>query len=287
MNGNKGVIIFGASGLIGRYILKEFKNNGWKTIGTYNHNMVEGMIHFDLKETKLDKINLEGVRYGIISSAMTKLEECRKNPIESNLINVLGVKRIIKELTLRGIVPVFISSAAVFDGENGGYTEEDLKNPISIYGKQKAEVEDYIIKNYKDYLIIRPGKVFGIKKGEGVLFSEWMDKYNKGEEIKCADDEMLSPTYVGDVARGMRALLDKDSRGIYNINFYKFFSRYQMAIEFFNYLGIKDMKIKRCSINDFNFSEKRMMNSYMNSSKFIKETGFKFTPLEECYKLIN
>ena len=285
MKFKNGVIVFGASGLIGSYLYELLKES-YKVIGTYNKNPKEGMMFFDLTKSSLNELNLEGIKYGIISSAVTKLDKCRDNPEYSYEVNVKGVKGIINEMSERGIIPVFLSSAAVFDGVNGGYRGDDGKNPISVYGEQKAEVEEFIISSLKEYLIVRPGKVFGIKKGEGVLFSDWLEKYKKGEEIKCADDEQISPTYAGDVSRAIMMLLEKDCRGIYNINYPEHYSRYRMALDFFRFLKIKDAKITRCSIKDFNFSEKRMMNSYMDSSRLIKDTGFCFTPLEDLYKSI-
>lgn len=284
MENKNGIIIFGASGLIGRYLYDYLKETEKNVIGTYFENKKENMVHYNLISSSIDELDLKNVKYAVISSAATKLDKCKDNPKYSHKVNVLGIKKVIKEISEKGIIPVFLSSASVFDGIDGGYTEDNKRNPISLYGKQKVEVEDFIISDFKDYLIIRPGKIFGIKKGEGVLFTDWYEKYKKNEEILCADDEQLAPTYAKDVAEGIAILIQKNSRGIYHINYPEHFSRYEMALNFFSFLGINYEKLKRCSIKDFNFSERRMENSYLNTSKFLKETGFRFTPLEECYK---
>ena len=41
-----------------------------------------------------------------------------------------------------------------------------------------------------------------------------------------------------------------------------------------------------CSIDDFNFAEKRPKNTFLDPSKFIQETGFEFIDLRECYNKI-
>ncbi|MBS3075004.1 SDR family oxidoreductase [Candidatus Pacearchaeota archaeon] len=286
MEKSNGVIVFGASGLIGRYLYTYLKNNGEKVIGTYFENPEEGLIHYDLVNSSIDELDLRDIKYAIISSAATKLDKCKDNPEYSQKVNVFGIKKLIKEVSKKGIIPVFMSSASVFNGLTGGYSEEDERDPISLYGKQKVEVEDFLISNFKDYLIIRPGKIFGVQKCEGVLFTDWYEKYKKNEEILCADDEQLAPTYAKDVAEGIAILIQKNCKGIYHVNYPEHFSRYEMALNFFSFLGINYNKFRSCSIKDFNFSEKRMKNSYLNISKFIKETGFRFTPLEECYKEI-
>ena len=287
LNFEKGVLILGASGLIGSYLYKLLKQKGIKVLGTYTNNKKDEMFYFDLVNSSVDDLPLGGIKYAILCSAVTKLDKCKDNPEHSYSINVTATKKIIKELAHRGIVPVFLSSASVFDGVKGDYVEEDIKNPITEYGRQKAEIDDFVVSNIKDYLIVRPGKVFGLRKGEGVLFSEWFEKYNNKEEIICADDERLSPHYVVDVANGIFNLLEKDLRGIYHMNPPKNFSRFEMVNNFFNFLGINDARITRCSIDDFNFSEKRPKNTFLNASKFIDETGFKFTDLEDCYVKIS
>lgn len=279
-------LILGASGLIGGYLYRFLKQAKQNPIGTFSSNRKEGMFHFDLVSSCWDSLPLDNVKNAVICSAIAKVDKCKDNPDFSRRVNVAGVKRAITYLSERGILPVYFSSASVFDGISGNYKETDITNPTTLYGKQKADVEDFITSSIKDYLIIRPGKVFGLLPGEGVLFADWLSKYKKGEEIKCADDEKLSPVYAGDIARGVNALLERNSRGIYHMNPQQHYSRFEMAKKFFDYLNIKDAKITRCSIDDFPLLEKRNKNTYLDSSKFINETSLNFTSLEDCFNLI-
>ena len=285
---NKGVLILGASGLIGRYLFNYlFKNTSRKIIGTYASNKIEGLIPFDFSSQRLSELPLEGIKYVVICSAITKLDECRKNPEYSNKVNVEATERILTDSAEKNIFPIFFSSAAVFDGVIGGYKEKDKKNPVNLYGEQKARVEDFIRTNLERYLIVRPGKVFGIKLGEGVLFSEWFSKFRNNEKILCADDEQLSPHYVEDVAKSVEILFNSGAQGIYHINPPEHYSRYEIAKRFFYYLGVEYEKLTRCSIDDFGFAEKqRARNTFLDASKFIKETGFKFTTIEKCFELV-
>ena len=274
MKNKDGVIVFGASGLIGKCLYNLFKEKNKPIVGTYHTNKKSELIYFDLEKSPVDSLNLDNVRYGIICSAVTNLDKCNDNPEYSHSVNVKAAERIVTELSEKAIVPVFMSTGAVFDGVEGGYKENSKRNPVSIYWKQKVEVEEFIFSNIKDYLIIRPGKVFNFKD----LLSDWIKKYKNNETIPCADDEKLSFTSAEDVARGINLLLDKDSRGVYHINPLGYASRFDLISRFFRNMNIKDAKIKRCSIDDF--GTKRAKNTYMDASKFIKETGFKFTDLD-------
>lgn len=281
---NKGIIVIGASGLIGGYLFDEFRKSGKEVEGTYNKHEKPGMVYFDVTKSSLNNLNINNVGYAVICSAIIKIDECKKNPEYSREVNVNGLKRVIKEFSEKGIIPVFISTASVFNG-NGNYKEKDLTNPVNEYGQQKKEVEDFIIKNINEYLIIRIGKAFGVNENGGI-FIEWLNEHKKNEEILCIDDEELSLTYAGDIARGIEILMEKNKREIYHIDSMIRRSRYEFALDFFNYLGIKDAKIKKCTLKYLNFIDERAKNQFLDSSKFIRETGFKFTPLEKCYDIL-
>lgn len=281
---NDKVIILGASGLVGRYLFEEFKSERIPVIGTYNKNEKEGLVYFDILNSSIDDLELEGVKYVIICSAMVGVDNCKKNLKESREINIGGLIRLIERFSKKGIIPVFISSVFVFNGK-GNYKEDDFRNPANEYGKQKKEVEDFIIGNVDEYLIVRLGRVFGVKKGEGI-FTDIFDKYKRGEEILSNDYEELTLTYAGDIAGGIRELMKKNKRGIFHIEYGVHKNRFEFVKHFFDHLGVKDAKIKKCSIDDFNFLEPRAKNQFSDSSKFIKETGFEFTQIEKCYECV-
>lgn len=284
MEAKESFFILGASGLVGGCLFNHLTKQGHRVIGTYNQTKVEGLVYFDVTCSCLEKLGIAKFKYGVICSAMTKIDECKKHPEKSRRINVGGLERIVKEFKQFGIVPVFLSSAAVF-GEGGGKKEDDEREPLNLYGEQKKEVEDFIVENVEKYLIIRLGKVVGIEKGDG-FFGDWLTKYKNREEILCVDNEKLSVASVEDIAKAISILMEKDLRGIFHINPLECHNRFELATDFFNYLGIKDAKIKRCSIENFNFLERRTKKPYLDASKFLNQTGFKFSPLEKLYDRI-
>jgi dTDP-4-dehydrorhamnose reductase len=271
------ILILGASGLIGRYLMNEFGN---QSIGTYCKNPVEGLVYFDLLESSIEDLNLKDIRYVIICSAIAKIDDCVKD--FSREINVNKLKKIIKEFSNRKIIPIFISTASVFNGY-GNYKEDDLRNPINEYGKQKQEIEEFIIKELENYLIIRLGKVFGECYGES-FFSSFFLKDNKGDEIKCTN-EKISLTSTKDVAKGIRFLIENNSNGIYHIDSGVVKTIYEFAKEFFESIK-KNVDIKKCSEEDFNFIEQRAKNQFLDNSKFVNESRFVFENLNDSFKRI-
>lgn len=46
-----------------------------------------------------------------------------------------------------GAFLIYISSDYVFDGTNPPYTEEDIPNPLNLYGKTKLDGEKAVLEN--------------------------------------------------------------------------------------------------------------------------------------------
>lgn len=61
-----------------------------------------------------------------------------KDPVESIAINALYPHQLARACGARGIRLVHISTDCVFDGQRGGYREEDAPNATDLYGRSKA-----------------------------------------------------------------------------------------------------------------------------------------------------
>lgn len=278
------IIIVGSSGYIGKEIYYYLKKQNEQVIGTYNNNPVDDMYHFDLEKPDLNnlKVNLKNVTHVVISSAIARIDECKKNQKKAYNTNVIGTKKLIQQVTKKNIIAIFLSSDQVFDGKKGNYKELDERNPINVYGEQKKIIEDYLLTIKKPFLIMRLSKIFGLKKADNTLITNWVETLFKDKEIKCAIDQVLSPTYVGDIAKAVEICIKNDLHGVYNVCNPESFSRYELAIKVKQQLQIKSGKIIPCSINDFNFIEQRPPNTSINPSKFINETNFKFMKMQDC-----
>lgn len=97
----------------------------------------------------------------------------------------------------------FLSSEAVFDGETGMYSEEDIPNPITLYGRQKLQIEQYIMRNHNNYLIFRISRAVSCQFGEKDIFNEFYQKIVSNEEILCLKNQSFCLTEVHDIAVGI------------------------------------------------------------------------------------
>lgn len=282
------LIIFGATGFLGRNLMDYYKKKRQNPIGTYYKHNVPGLVKFDLRNPSLDTLNvdLKKIKYAIITSAITDMDLCKTNWDNSYEINVSGIKKLITLLNERDIIPIYISSDYVYDGEKGNYDEEDKMDPTMAYGKQKKEVEDFLTAQNKDFMILRLAKIYSHDFNDNTIITSIIQNLKKGETLKFATDQIFSPNFVGDVCGVIDGLIEKKSTGCYNISCGQPISRYDLAKKIQSELNISSGSIVPCLLEDLKFDDKRPKNTSMNNKKVIYKTGFKFTTIDESIKLL-
>ena len=145
------MIIIGANSFIGKYLYEYFSQKE-KVIGTYFSKPEENLIQFDITNPEISSLgDLTNERYCIICSAIGRIDDCKKEEEKSRKINVEGTKKLIEQLFSKNIIPIFFSSSYVFSGDNKNPDEKDERNPRTVYGKQKKEIEDFLINSKKKF----------------------------------------------------------------------------------------------------------------------------------------
>ncbi len=276
------ILIIGASGLIGNSLYNYFKKKRYDAIGTYFGNKKKNLIFFDIKKTKIKSLkNLENVKYLIISHGINiNLDKTKKNYKKSYFINVHQTKKIIDYCFSKKIVPVYISSDGVFDGLKGNYKETDIKNPIHSYGKIKNEVEKYITKSKKKYLIVRISRVFGTKKNDKTFLTELKKKMNNSSKLQSSYDQMFSPIFLNDLSNYLEKLIKNKNFGIFHLSSIKMISHFEIASQIKDFFKIKKIKIFPCKINSLKLIEKRPLLTHLSTSKFDSIFNVKYNDLK-------
>lgn len=282
-------LVIGSSGFIGSHFLKYYRDIYPDMVGLDVNPMGGHSIRFDISSMSIKEIgiNIRDYRNALVLAGITKVSVCEKEKERSRKINVDGTVRLIRELIEKGIKPIFFSSDYVFDGEKGGYRDDDPVNPINEYGKQKAEVEALIPEiTDGNFLVVRLGKVFSLKKKDGTLFDEMADILSSGGVVRAAHDQIFCPISINDVIKAVTELQKKDASGIYNVCSIKPFSRYALACGLARALKKDESQIKPVSIDTIDPAVKRPKNTSMIPDKLKIETGIFFDNIHESIEKI-
>ena len=276
------VLILGGSSSVGLNLIHAMKNED--ILFTYNNTEIAGGLKFDALSMSVDHIcNLNEIKTAVILIGEPDPDICFKDPVVSENINVDCIKKIIDCLANYQIKIIFTSSEYVYGGKSSN-NEESNVDPILLYGKQKIIIENYIEKYIKNYTILRLGKCYGSRVGDGTLFTSWYHAVKTGvNDITCSDDQYFSPIHYDDISKVIKYVAHSKTQGIYNLGGPLNASRLDFLQIFLDEYGKNDVNIITCSIDSFKLEEKRPKDVSMDSSKIIHETQFIFKQPRDAY----
>jgi len=250
-NNSRNILIIGANGFLGRSLLQLKSDNDYKnrsfnffTADLKNTGIPPDFPFYNIditnKEDCIKKITKISPNIIILTAALTDVDQCETNKNLAIKVNTEGPKNIIEACKKTEAKLVFISTDFVFDGtkEIGYYTETDIPNPQSYYGKTKLEAELALIDSQIEYLICRTAVLYGWNH-EKLNFITWiLRKLHSNEEISIVTNQKNNPTFVRNLAQILVKLIEKEAIGVYHTAGKGALSRYEMALKcakIFNY----------------------------------------------------
>jgi dTDP-4-dehydrorhamnose reductase len=201
-------------------------------------------------------------------------------------VNVVGTKNLSDVAKKHGIKMIYLSTDFVFDGEKDGeYTEEDIPMPINWYGQTKYWGEKVLADTD---LITRTSFPFGhrstIKKD---LIWTLVDLFLTRESVKLVSDQMITPTFIDDIIRGLDLLIEKQERGLIHVVGNNFLSPYEIGVTVAREFKLRELKIEMTTRKEFYKKRaQRPFNLRLKNDR-LKNLGFKMTNFSESLKEIH
>ncbi|MDY4376090.1 dTDP-4-dehydrorhamnose reductase [Pectobacterium carotovorum] len=146
------------------------------------------------------------------AAAYTAVDKAESEPELAAKINVTGPENLAIIASKQGIRLVHVSTDYVFDGNaTEPYNEDSATNPLSVYGKTKLAGEQAVAKASSEAIIVRTAWVFS---EYGNNFVKTMLRLGKERDaLSIVGDQRGCPTYAGDLAQAIIALLQKNATG--------------------------------------------------------------------------
>ncbi len=196
--------------------------------------------------------------YNDVDKAENETEQCFKVNDEVPLI----ISRYAKKMEA---IFVTYSTDFVFDGQKREpYREEDIPNPLSVYGKSKYEGENKVLEIHDKSFIIRTSWLFGVG---GNNFNKQVINWSKSRDtLNIVDDQVSAPTYSLDLAEFSWKLIQTEKYGLYHITNSGEASKYDQAKYVLEKIGWTG-KLNRAKTEEFNLPAKRPGYSKLSSAK--------------------
>lgn len=201
-------LIAGAAGMLGQDLQRALSGRD-----------VTALTRADLDVTDRDAALAAVAGHDVVinASAYTKVDDAETHEDDAYAINALGTENLVVAAAAAGARFVTVSTDYVFDGHaTTPYAEDTPRDPINAYGRTKAAGEELALAAHPDgTYVVRTAWLYG---AGGANFAKTMVKLAASHEtVSVVADQLGQPTWTGDLAARIVALLDADApAGVYH-----------------------------------------------------------------------
>lgn len=233
----KQIVGVGITGLVGSRIVELFSEYDFINVSSETGADVTNY------DTLINPIEKSNARIVIHFAAKTNVDSCEEDKKlgENGLawrINVEGTKNVVKACQKSNKKIIYISTDYVFDGTKEKYFEDDKPNPVNWYARTKYEGELLVMSSGLPYLICRLAYPYRAKfETKKDFVRTIIDKLEHKERVNLMNDHIFTPTFIDDIAEGLKLLIENDKKGIYHLVGSQSLTPYdagQLIIEEFN-----------------------------------------------------
>ena len=267
---------------LGRFLLREFNKSNIQAHGTSFNQSTQEKFKVDIRNIdSIKKCVLELKPDTIINCAANiDLNFLEKNEKQAIAINAVGAKNVALVANQNDTRLIHISTDGIFDGKKGNYSEDDVPNPINIYGKSKLMGEQLIKENSNNYVIIRTN-FFGYNEQGKHLLNWILTTLKQKKQMTGFDDVLFTPLEISNLCMMIKEISMKNIHGIIHLASDKTISKYQFATEVANVFELDKNLIKKGSVVDSNLIAKRPKNTSLSNKKARKLISVPITTLNE------
>ena len=233
----KRMLVTGGSGLLGQALVPVALRDGWETVGTFHrsreHVPGENSVLLDLSNEIQTAEVVRTIRPDVIvhAAALRSVDYCEGHPDEAMTVNAVGTEYIARAAHDVDARLVFISTDSVFDGEKGGYREDDPPRPVCVYGETKLAAEAAIRRTLPSdrYLIARTSAIYGTSPTAPSLVEFIIGELTAGRRLEMIADSHFSPILNSNLAEAMLELINLGTAGILHVAGSERCNRHQLA----------------------------------------------------------
>jgi dTDP-4-dehydrorhamnose reductase len=213
-------------------------------------------------------------------AAFTAVDDCESDEHSALRVNGTAVGHLAKACNAVSARLVQISTDYVFAGDGDRpYREDDPVAPIGAYGRTKLRGEELAV-DARHHLVVRTAWLYG---HGGRNFVEAIRSQIDGgaESLKVVVDQRGSPTFCGDLAEAVLALIEADIDGVVHAVNEGETTWHGFAIAIANLLG-KDVEVLGVRTEEFPRPAPRPAYSVLDTSRLSDVLGRNMPPWEDA-----
>lgn len=280
------IAVTGASGLLGLTLCHVWRDNHIVFGLTRESNLAIPGVEVRVWElTSLDRMAgvLDRLEPDVVvhCAAMTNVDACEQSPAAAHFVNCEIPRRLAMWCESRGVTLLHISTDAVFDGYEGGYTESSAPNPLNVYGRSKLDGESAVAAALPNALIARINLYGWSRTGSRSLAEFFVNRLAAGEATRGFTDLWFSPLLANDLAGLLLAAMETRLEGVRHFASSDSVSKWafgQLIADVFDYDPALVRPAASASMALTATRPKRLM---LNGTLIASELGIKLPTVEE------
>jgi dTDP-4-dehydrorhamnose reductase len=206
------------------------------------------------------------------AAADTRVDAAESDPHHVR-VNVVAVGVLAALCRKLDATLVHLSTDYVFSGKGiRPYREEDPLDPVNAYGRAKLMGERRAFEEGHDVLVVRTSWVFGM--GGPNFVDAILRKVEGGaRDLPVVDDQVGRPTFAGDLAAGIRRLVEKRVTGVVHFANAGDASWFELAGEALAREGHEGVVVRPVSSSEFPRPARRPHWSVLDTALYERLTG--------------
>ena len=285
------LLIFGVSGLLGNIAAKNLQKK-YNIIGTYYLNKPK--FNKSIKLIRCNFLNKNFIKKKIFTNFQpdiilncageANVDFCETNKIYAKKL-ILNPTKIISDFSNKNnIYFIHISTDSLFFNNKKKNFEKEKTITLNYYSKLKLESEKYLIKNNRNFLIIRT-RFFGKNISKKKCFAEEViDKLKNNKTIECYKNVFNTNISCENLIDIIDECIEKKITGIFNIVGDKSYSKYNFARKIASSMNLNKKLIKKKIFTNKNRLIKKPFNTSLSNKKIKMKIK---TPILDLERSIN
>lgn len=240
------ILVTGADGMVGSALCPALRRRGHEVVPTDLRPMSIDTLALDMRDGPAVSRTMEGIRPSLVIhlAAETDVDRCEQEPAYAYASNVVGTEYIVTACQATGARILYLSTAAVFDGQKSTpYTETDAPNPVNLYGRTKLAGEFAVRRLGVASSIVRAGWMVGGHKRDKKFVGKILRLLEERKELSAVTDKVGSLTFTVDLSEGIATLIQTEHTGLFHMANQGTCSRYDVACKLTQHLGRTDVAI--------------------------------------------
>jgi len=280
--------LIGNKGMLGTELSLLLEKGDYKFAGT---DMEVDITNIDaLREF----VKNHSVKWIINCAAYTAVDKAEDDKETCKALNTTGpqnIGTIAKEIKANVI---HISTDYVFNGKGSNpYKEDDVTDPIGVYGLTKRDGEVKLLEENDKTFIIRTAWLYG-EHGNNFVYT-MLRLMKEKDSISVVDDQRGSPTWANDLTKTVIEFIKQSNEdkeipyGIYHYTNEGAITWFDFANEIYKQAktaGIftKNCEVKSCTSADFPAKVTRPAYSVLDKTKIKNALGISIPAWDESFK---